>query len=192
MSLILDIEELSNEEREKINEDMTIKIENKMSFIPPRSFYLPEILNDKIYLPFAYSVNILNKKRKLRKEFLEMNIEFSGTLRDEQKIVKKEALEHLNKTGSVIISAHTGFGKCLGKNTPVLMYNGNIKMVQDIKVGEQIMGDDSTPRNILNICKGKEQMYKIIPVKGESFTCNESHILSLKISSHKSIHKIFN
>jgi phosphate starvation-inducible PhoH-like protein len=63
MSLILDIEELSNEEREKINEDMTIKIENKMSFIPPRSFYLPEILNDKIYLPFAYSVNVLNKKR---------------------------------------------------------------------------------------------------------------------------------
>lgn len=191
MSLILDIEELSNEERDKINDDMTIKIENKISFIPPRSFYLAEILNDKIYLPFAYSVNILNKKRKLRKEFSEMNIEFTGTLRDEQKIVKKEALEHLNKTGSVIISAYTGFGKCLGKNTPVLMYDGNIKMVQDIKIGEQIMGDDSTPRNILNICKGKEQMYKIIPVKGESFRCNESHILSLKISSHKSIHKIF-
>jgi superfamily II DNA or RNA helicase len=113
MSLILDIEELSNEEREKINDDMTIKIENKMSFIPPRSFYLAEILNDKIYLPFAYSVNILNKKRKLRKEFSEMNIEFAGTLRDEQKIVKKEALEHLNKTGSVIISAHTGFGKSI-------------------------------------------------------------------------------
>lgn len=191
MSLILDIEELSNEERDKINNDMTIKIENKMSFIPPRSFYLPEILNDKIYLPFAYTINILNKKRKSRKEFPQMNIKFTGSLRDEQKIVKKEALDHLNKTGSVIVSAFTGFGKCLGKNTPVLMYDGNIKMVQDIKIGEQIMGDDSTHRNILNICKGKEQMYKIIPVKGESFRCNESHILSLKISSHKSIHKIF-
>ena len=190
MSLILNIEELSNEERDKINNDMTIKIENKMSFIPPKIIYIPEILNDNIYLPFAYSLNILNKKRKLRKEFPEINSPFTGSLRDEQKIVKKEALEYLNKTGSVIISAYTGFGKCLGKNTPVLMYDGNIKMVQDIKVGEQIMGDDSSPRNILNICKGKEQMYKIIPNKGESFTCNESHILSLKISSHKSIHKL--
>ena len=113
MSLIVDIDELSNEERDIINNDMTIKIENKMSFIPPRSFYLPEILNNNIYLPFAYSVNVLNKKRKLRKEFSEINIAFTGSLRDEQKIVKKEALEHLNKTGSVIISAYTGFGKSI-------------------------------------------------------------------------------
>ena len=113
MSIILNIDDLSNDEREKINNDMTIKIENKMSFIPPRSFFLPEILNDTIYLPFAYSVNVLHKQRRNRKDFPEMIINFTGSLRDEQKIVKKESIEHINKTGSVIISARTGFGKSI-------------------------------------------------------------------------------
>ena len=42
-----------------------------------------------------------------------MNAVFTGTLRPEQKVVKEEAIEILNKTGSVIISAYTGFGKTL-------------------------------------------------------------------------------
>jgi replicative DNA helicase len=78
----------------------------------------------------------------------------------------------------VLISLYTGGGKCLGLNTPILMYDGSVKMVQDIKIGEQIMGDDSTPRNILGTCKGEEQMYKIILDNGDSFVANESHILS--------------
>jgi len=43
-----------------------------------------------------------------------------------------------------------GTGKCHGINTKILMYNGTIKNVQDIKIGEQLMGDDSTPRNVLS------------------------------------------
>lgn len=84
-----------------------------------------------------------------------------------------------------------GTGKCLGRDTPILMYDGTIKKVQDIKIGEQIMGDDSTSRRILSTCKGKETLYKITPVKGDSYIVNESHILSLKISciSHSSFDK---
>ena len=62
---------------------------------------------------------------------------------------------------------HPGYGKCLGLNTPIIMYDGTIKMVQDIISGELIMGDDSTPRKILNTCKGNEQMYKIELDNGE-------------------------
>lgn len=79
----------------------------------------------------------------------------------------------------VIMQLPTGGGKCLGVNTPILMYDGSIKMVQDIQVGDIIMGDNSTPRNILSICTGKERLYKIIPIKGNSWVCNESHILTL-------------
>ena len=91
----------------------------------------------------------------------------------------------------VIMQLPTGGGKCLGVNTPVLMYDGTIKMVQNIKVGDMIMGDDSTPRKILSTCTGKETLYRITPIKGDSWVCNESHILSL-ISNHnisKSIRK---
>ena len=70
-------------------------------------------------------------------------------------------------------------GKCFGINTPIRMYDGTIKLVQDIEEGEQVMGDDSTPRNVYGVTSGREQMYRIIPNKGMPFECNESHILSL-------------
>ena len=81
----------------------------------------------------------------------------------------------------VLISAAAGSGKCLAKDTPILMYDGTIKMVQDIQVGDQLMGPDSKPRNVLSTCTGTEQMYDIVPTRGgETWGCNESHILSLK------------
>ena len=64
-----------------------------------------------------------------------------------------------------------------------MMYNGTIKMVQDICVDELIMGDDSGPRRIISTCTGTEQLYKIVPVKGDPYIVNESHILSLKTST---------
>ena len=60
-------------------------------------------------------------------------------------------------------------------------------MVQDIKVGDKIMGDDSKERNILSLARGRETMYKVIPTKGDSYIVNESHILSLKYSTKSGI-----
>ncbi len=90
----------------------------------------------------------------------------------------------------------SGSGKCLGKDTPVLMYDGTIKLVQDIKVGEQIMGDDSKSRNILSTCTGREQLYEIsssgkrATTKSTKYIVNESHILSLKANpEHLNMYK---
>lgn len=100
---------------------------------------------------------------------------FNGKLRDYQKPIG-DAKEG-NTVG--VIQAKTGSGKCLGKDTPVLMYDGSIKKVQDIGEGEALMGPDSKPRKVISTTKGREKMYKVNPVKGNSWTCNESHILSL-------------
>ena len=86
-----------------------------------------------------------------------------------------------------MIMGPPGHGKCLGKNTPVIMYDGSIKMVQNIKAGDAIMGDDSTPRKILSICTGKETMYKIHQSYGDEYIVNESHILSLKLIKNPKI-----
>jgi len=75
--------------------------------------------------------------------------------------------------------AGPGIGKCLAYGTEVLMYDGSLKEVQDIKEGELVMGDDSTPRKVQGLARGKEMMYKIHTDDG-SYTVNESHILSLK------------
>ena len=82
-----------------------------------------------------------------------------------------------------IQSDKTGYGKCLGINTPVMLYNGHIKKVQDITCDDILMGDDSTPRTILSLARGKENMYIIKQHFGSDFIVNESHILSLKIKN---------
>jgi len=75
-----------------------------------------------------------------------------------------------------------GIGKCLAKNTPVMLYDGKIKLVQDITITDKLMGDDSNPRNILALGRGKERMYRIEQTKGDDYVVNESHILSLKMT----------
>ena len=81
-----------------------------------------------------------------------------------------------------MILGQPGTGKCLGKNTPIIMYDGSIKMVQDIKIGDKLLGDDSTIRNVTSLARGKEKMYKIKQIKGNEYIVNESHILSLKLT----------
>ena len=82
--------------------------------------------------------------------------------------------------GGGILEVPCGRGKCLGKDTPILMHDGTIKMVQDVLVGDIIMGDDSGPRKVLSLARGRENMYKIGCKKGDGYIVNESHILSLK------------
>lgn len=88
-------------------------------------------------------------------------------------------LAHLHHRDIVLCVGGAGSGKCLGFDTPVLMYDGTIKPVQDVQVGELVMGPDSLPRRVTSLARGKEQMYRIVPNKGNAFVCNESHILSL-------------
>ncbi len=87
-----------------------------------------------------------------------------------------------NTFKDILIASPQGSGKCLGINTPILMYDGTIKMVQDVQVGDLLMGPDSKPRKVKELCRGREKMYRVVPVKGEPWVCNESHILSLKYS----------
>lgn len=81
----------------------------------------------------------------------------------------------------ITIGGKGGQGKCLGKDTPVLMYDLSVKKVQDIVVGDQLMGPDGTPRNVLSTTTGTEQMYWIRQNKGMDYRVNESHILSLRV-----------
>ncbi len=82
----------------------------------------------------------------------------------------------------VIIAARPAMGKCLGKGTKVVMYDGTLKRVEDIKIGDLLMGDDSTPRRVLSLARGREMMYWVKQNKGINYRVNESHILSLKRS----------
>ncbi len=88
---------------------------------------------------------------------------------------------------TIMMVGVAGCGKCFLRDTPILMYDGTIKMVQDVVDGDIVMGDDSTPRNVYGITSGKDKMYKITNVKGESYVVNSEHILSLKYSTKKKL-----
>ncbi len=89
----------------------------------------------------------------------------------------------------VIVAARPGMGKCLGKGTKIVMYDGTLKKVEDIEVGDLLMGDDSTPRKVLSLARGREDMYWIRQNKGIDYRVNESHILSLKRSRREGGHE---
>lgn len=73
----------------------------------------------------------------------------------------------------------TGSG-CFAKDTKIMMIDGSSKAVQDIVEGDKLMGDDSTPRQVLQLFRGYSDMYDIIPIKGEKFTVNGQHDLVVK------------
>ncbi|HFA51692.1 MAG TPA: replicative DNA helicase [Bacteroidetes bacterium] len=89
----------------------------------------------------------------------------------------------------IIIAARPGMGKCLGKGTKVVMYDGTLKKVEDIMAGDLLMGDDSTPRKVLSLARGRERMYWVRQNKGLDYRVNESHILSLKRSRTECYHQ---
>ena len=84
-----------------------------------------------------------------------------------------------------VITGPPGTGKCHGFGSKIMIYTGEFKEVQDIKVGDQLMGDDSTPRKVLSTCKGKEPMYIIKQSNADDYIVNESHILSLSCTDNE-------
>ncbi len=89
----------------------------------------------------------------------------------------------------IIVAARPAMGKCLAKGTKVTLYDGTQVCVENIKIGELLMGDDSTPRKVLSLARGREKMYWIRQNKGIDYRVNESHILSLKRSRNEGKHK---
>lgn len=71
--------------------------------------------------------------------------------------------------------------RCFGKGTKIRMYDGSVKNIEDIQVGEQVMGPDSKPRTVLQLARGREEMYRVTPNKGgNSWICNKHHRLALR------------
>lgn len=71
---------------------------------------------------------------------------------------------------------------CHAAGTKILMFDGSIKNVEDIKENDQLMGPDSKPREVLKLFRGYQNMIRVIPVKGESFVVNSDHRLHVKSS----------
>ena len=93
-------------------------------------------------------------------------------------------------TRNMLLVHGTGVGKCHGVDTPILMFDGSVKNVQDVVVNDILMGDDSTPRRVMSLARGTDELYKIQSVKGDSYVVNQEHILCLKHTGQDEVTEI--
>jgi superfamily II DNA or RNA helicase len=179
---------LEEGELDHLRKSMTVKPFNNAQQLPQNNnndegFPVYSESSTRIYLPKAYGLAEygLPEVTKLN-EGEDISIEFNGSLRPEQSepvdAYMKAARDPARMGG--IINLVCGQGKCLGWDTPVIMYNGDVKMVQDVRVGDTLMGDDSTVRMVVSTCTGREKMYRVVNrLDGTCYTVNKSHIISL-------------
>jgi DNA gyrase/topoisomerase IV subunit B len=82
--------------------------------------------------------------------------------------------------------ANGQFG-CVDPKTPILLWNGSKTLAENIKVGDELIGDDGHKRTVSHVVEGFDQMYKITQTYGDPYIVNSIHILTLMITEHKKL-----
>jgi len=90
-----------------------------------------------------------------------------------------EAIDRTMRSRCSVITGGPGTGKCLGRGTPILMYDGSVRPVEMVMDGDLVMGPDSRPRCVSGITRGTGSLFRIIPTKGDTWVCNDVHVLTL-------------
>ena len=91
-----------------------------------------------------------------------------------------EVIKNLKDEKIILIGGTSGSHKCFGKGTKILMYDTSLKNVEDIKVGDELLGPDGTKRTVKKIHSGMDNLYKVKQKRGISYIVNSNHLLCLK------------
>jgi superfamily II DNA or RNA helicase len=116
------------------------------------------------------------KEQGSSSEFESKQIHTQMDLRPYQSDCVSKAHESWLAYDRILGVAPTG---CHALGQKILMHDGSVKKVELVNPGDLLMGPDSLPRIVLNLCRGEGRMFKISPIKGREFTVNEHHVLSL-------------
>ncbi|ONH69838.1 V-type proton ATPase catalytic subunit A [Cyberlindnera fabianii] len=82
---------------------------------------------------------------------------------------------------------------CFRKGTDVMMANGQDKVIEQVEVGDQVMGSDGLPREVVGLPRGNSTMYAVSQsVESPSldkieFVVSEDHLLVLKTKQNVTI-----
>lgn len=171
----------------EIKEDLTVHPKN--NYLNDKSavknFTVFNESKKYLYIPKYYGLLKVGKPLQyLENEGEESTMTFNSDLKDYQLPCVEKVIASCKTQGGGLVCVPCGFGKCLGYNTKILMYSNKIKYVQNVKVGDKLMGDDNKERNVLSICSGKEMLYKIHTPTGDDYIVNESHILTVIINNN--------
>ena len=76
---------------------------------------------------------------------------------------------------------------CFEKDTKILMWNTEVKNIQDIKIGDVLVGSDGNKRIVKETFSGKDNLYTVKQNNGETYVVNSKHELLLKPTYYKKI-----
>jgi intein/homing endonuclease len=167
-----------------------------------------DILLDKTYTPddalknnTALSSAYFKKTIKCPVTFTHDPIEYATSylgyrLKPLQKTILEDLFQTFNDDGTpkyleMVNICGMRSGKSLQIFTPILMYDGTLKYVQDVIVGDKVMGPDSTPRTVLATSLGESEMFEIKQSCAMTYVVNDVHILSLKKAKSTNCEKIY-
>jgi hypothetical protein len=168
--------------REKINRNL-MEDANGLSHLTPKpwqDYICPENSN------FTFDV------KKILRDFNEIEIlkeEEKDVLKsngDNSKIARKMEAIRARMPHVIVLYGKGGVGKCLGRGTKVMMFNGDMKNAEDVIVGDLLMGPDSKSRTVLSTTSGIGPLYRVDQKNGDSYECNDAHVLSLQNANKSS------
>lgn len=122
MSLCVPLTEIDSHTRRDIYRKLKVKekveMRSKSSMFRQLKEIAPYRIEEEhqlIYLPFQWSFRqaFFKSYRKVRSHYDVIHTRFIGQLREEQKVIQTEALQHLNQQGSILIACYPGFGKTI-------------------------------------------------------------------------------
>jgi DNA-directed RNA polymerase beta subunit len=121
-------------------------------------------------------------------------LSFNSTISHLRRILIPIGKEGKNSKIRQIHSSQYGFicpSECFDPDTPILMWDGSIKLAKDIVVGDMLIDDDGKPTRVRKTIAGTTEMYEIKPTKNNfmNHTVTSNHILTLKVRLHKSLRK---
>lgn len=87
------------------------------------------------------------------------------------------------------ISGRNGLGVklCLKRGTRIPKFSGEISNIEDVNIGDHLIGDDGMPRKVVGKTEGFGKLYKISQLRGKPYIVNENHILTVCMPDHKVI-----
>jgi superfamily II DNA or RNA helicase len=193
-SLMIPKSALTAGEQEELRRQLTFrkKANNRYGFGDVDStIFLYDDSGDWFRVPRAYGLSAMRRLRSLcGRDFIdrtspgtEIEMTFNEELQSQKPKLKAEQDRLVDEVVRKFKSGITGGilyapCGCHAAGELVLMADGTRKKVEDVKVGDLLMGSTGS-RRVLELHRGRQQMVRVVPNKGEPFVVNLGHILTV-------------
>ena len=180
---ILDKSDLSKSKLKELKEHLTVEPDTNNQFTDDAPSYpIFHETDEQIFIPRAFGIEHFgDAKINNTKPGDAVSFKFKGELRTKQVSVVEKIIESLgSKVGGGIVVAPCGSGKCYATGTLITLSNGKIVEVENLAIGDKVLGDDGAERTVKVISHGHDTLYRVSCIGHDDLIVNGAHPLCLK------------